>query len=133
MAMTSRRSWRACCQTAFTLVEVVASLMLLGTLLVGILTAHRRHAAQIRRAESRLAAVEAADTLLAQWSNEGRWGAATSTGRFDNREDLTWRWSIVPDSQLRRLGAAIGRLEIVAADGTPVEVVEVLTTDLLPR
>ena len=86
--------------------------MLLGTLLVGILTAHRRHAAQIRRAESRIAAVEAADTLLAQWSNDGRWGAATSTGRFDNREDLTWRWSIVPDSRLRRLGTSPARSHV---------------------
>ena len=46
-----KRSCATCCNKcrAFTLVEVVASLMLLGTLLVGILAAHRSHTAQVRK------------------------------------------------------------------------------------
>ena len=105
--------------------------MLLGTLLVGILVAHRRHVRQIHRAEVRLAAVEAADALLARWSAEGSWGAATSSGGFEDRDDFTWRWTVVTVPQLRQLGAAIGRLEIIGANGVPVESVEVLTTDTI--
>jgi hypothetical protein len=123
--------WSSSCRPAFTLVEVVASLMLLGTLLVGILVAHRRHAHQVRRAQARLAAVEAADRLLTKWSEEGRWGATSDSGRCEDAEKLVWRWQVVPEPGLSRLNAAMGRLEIMekdAADSIPLVRLDVLTT-----
>ena len=119
------------CRRAFTLVEVVASLMLLGTLLVSILVAHRRHVQQIRSADCRLAAVQAADGLLAKWSADGSWGATKNEGEFEGRTDFTWRWTITPAPELNRLGAAIGKLEVVGAERTPLCSVELLTSDVI--
>src|SRR5688572_7323830 len=99
-----------CCCRAFTLVEVVASLMLLGTLLVGILVAHRRPAEQIRNAKVRLAAIETTDKLLAKWTEQGIWGAVAASGHFEDQSNLVWRWTVLPAPELRRVGAAIGRL-----------------------
>jgi prepilin-type N-terminal cleavage/methylation domain-containing protein len=120
-----------CCRRAFTLVEVVASLMLLGTLLVAILVAHRRHVEQIRHAEARLAATEAADGLLAKWSAEGTWGATKNAGEFEGRPGLAWQWTVIPAQGLNRLGAAVGRLEVVGRDGIVLSHVDVLTADVL--
>ena len=131
MKVRPNKYWKSCCRRAFTLVEVVASLMLLGTLLVGILVAHRRHAEQIRGAAARLEAVEAAEKLFAEWSEKGIWGAAEPTGRFKEQPQLAWRWSVLPSTQLRRFGVAIGRLEIVSTvrqDIRPLVQVDVLTT-----
>lgn len=124
--------WNCCCRRAFTLVEVVASLMLLGTLLVGILATHRRHAAQIRSAQARLAAIASADKLLADWREQGMWGAAAPSGNCEGSE-LAWRWTVKNAPELRRVGAAIGRLEIVdkrSDDTLPLVGVEILVTDV---
>lgn len=126
-----RHFWTCSSRAALTLVEVVASLALLGTLLVGILVAHRRHVEQIHLASARIEAAQAADDLLLKWSAEGTWGAVTSTGIFEGRDDLVWRWSVIPSPQLRQMGAAIGRLEVFAAvtsDERPLSSVEVITT-----
>jgi prepilin-type N-terminal cleavage/methylation domain-containing protein len=119
-----------CCRQAFTLVEVVASLMLLGTLLVGVLVAHRRHVAQIRTATRRLEAVTAADELMESWRTKGVWGPESASGQFPNRGDLVWQWSVSTPPELRRVQAAVGRLEVYGADqqeGRPLASVEILT------
>jgi prepilin-type N-terminal cleavage/methylation domain-containing protein len=131
MKPKSDNCWSYSCRNAFTLVEVVASLMLLGTLLVAILMAHREHAKQIRNASIRLKAIEVADKLFAEWSEKGMWGTAKASGEVP---DFPWRWTVLPSPELRRLGASIGRLEIFAADRVdqaPMVQVEVLTTDTI--
>lgn len=131
----NKKSTRGCLRSyrpAFTLVEVVASLMLLGSLLIGILVAHRKHVQQIRGAERRLAAIAAMDDLLAKWSVEGSWGATQSEGEFGGAKGLKWRWTIMPAAELRKLGASIGRLEAIDSSGELICQVELLTNDLLP-
>lgn len=127
-----RNSLTCSSQQAFTLVEVIASLALLGTLLVGILVAQRRHAEQINGAHARLTAVEAADKLLAQWSAGGNWGTASSSGQFEDEPKLMWHWSVIQSPELRPMGAAIGRLEVFAKEN-PAELpfvrVDVVTAD----
>lgn len=49
------------------LIEVVASIALMGVLLVGIVTARAKHLHQVTVAERKLAAIDAADTLIASW------------------------------------------------------------------
>jgi hypothetical protein len=123
--------WSNYREKAFTLVEVVASLMLLGTLLVGVLLAHRRHAQQIGSAAARLQAIKAADGLFSEWCEQGSWGTARSAGQFPGEPNLVWRWSVVPSRGLRNFGAAIGRLEVFRAGEdyeTPLATVEVVTT-----
>jgi prepilin-type N-terminal cleavage/methylation domain-containing protein len=127
-----RKYWKAYPHHGFTLVEVVASLMLLGTLLVGILAAHRRHAEQVHGAKARLAAVSAADKLLVRWREEGEWGARATTGRCEGQDAMSWRWSITVAPELRSIGAAVGRLEIFCTnyfDQRPLASVEILIAD----
>lgn len=124
------RLFKNCCQRAFTLVEVVASLMLLGTLLVGILTAHRRHVEQIRNAKTRLAAIAVAENLLEQWRKEGTWGAVARGGTIKGSSEFAWRWTVTTPPELQQLGATKGRLEIVragAVNDVPLVAVELVT------
>jgi prepilin-type N-terminal cleavage/methylation domain-containing protein len=133
MRRTLKSYLPACCRRAFTLIEVVASLMLMGSLLVGILVAHRRHAEQIRRADQRIMAAKLADRILSKWSSDGSWGGGKTEGRIDGTDEFTWRWRVESDSQLSRVGAAIGRLEIVDDQGNSYAQVELLTFDTLTR
>jgi hypothetical protein len=107
--------------------------MLLGTLLVGILVAHRKHVAQIRGAEKRLGAIRAADDLLAQWSADGSWGATKDEGRFDGRDDLIWRWVVTSTPDLARVHAAVGRLEVADPQGLVLARIELLTPETTTR
>ena len=118
---------------AFTLVEVIASLMLLGTLLVGILTAHRRHVAQVRAADARLAAIAAADKLLQSWQADGSWGPASTSGRFPGNGQLAWRWTVTARPELRRINAGVGRLDVLDGESeveTPLLSIEILTNSI---
>jgi hypothetical protein len=103
---------------------------LLGTLLVGILVAHRRHAEQIRRATVTHDAIEAADKLLCQWHEQGILGPATAAGCIEGRDDLVWTWSVSAKAELRHVGAAIGRLEVFRTSDRdePLAQVELVTT-----
>ena len=100
----------SCC--GLTLIEVVAALVLMGTLLVGIVMARGKHTRQLALADERLAAIAAADNLLASWWAEPaslpRSGSGTVPGR------PTWRWSIesVENESIEQLGAAIVRLTL---------------------
>jgi prepilin-type N-terminal cleavage/methylation domain-containing protein len=123
----SRKSYRR----AFTLVEVVASLALAGTLLVAILVAHQRHVAQVRRATVRMRAIEAADKLLSSWRSDETGGPTKASGNLPGAPEFSWRWTIRECRELSSVGAAIGRLEIwnaVLDDKRPAVSVEVLTT-----
>lgn len=121
MRHTSANSCRPWLPKAFTLVEVVASLLLLGTLLVGLLSAHRQHTRQIRSAELRLEAIAAADQLLKSWQTEGTWGSVKSSGRFKDHEKFVWQWTVRTSPDLRGLPAAVGRLNVFSVDGDQEE------------
>lgn len=97
-----------------TLVEVVAGIALLSTLLVMILMAHRNHSAQIRKAKDRMKAIRVADELLSVWM------ASVSLPRIGQREEVPgvsgWHWQIIPvpvTNDLSLLRATSVRLEIV--------------------
>jgi len=99
-------------QAGLTLVEVVAGLALLATLLVAILVAYRAHAAQIRATRQRLRGIEAAERLLTEWSSAGQLPAVGEQGRVDGEADLIWRFVPSKSPPLKQLGAQIVRLEI---------------------
>lgn len=115
-------------RAAFTLVEVIASLLLLSTLLVASLLAHGRHARQIRAAQEKLDAISVAEALLSEWNAAGQTGAPAREGRVSGRPELAWRWDVLESPELRPLGAAIGRLEIVSVTGKPLAAVDVVTS-----
>ncbi len=99
----------------FTLIEVVASLLLVGTLLVAVLMAHRRSAHQTRLAGQRLSAIAALDQLLTLRANPN--GNTTGeeqlpTGKIPGPNPYQWRTIERYDSAAELLGALILRVEV---------------------
>lgn len=74
-----------------TLVEVVAGLALMATLLVSILIAFGTHVGQVRAAENRMRAIAYADGLLSHWLISGSLPAVGESGRIEGTDDLWWR------------------------------------------
>lgn len=95
-----------------TLIEVLASLAILATLLWGVLTAKNRATHQALRAEQRLAAVTIADHLLGQWWSNGSVPVPSEGGV---PEHPSWRWHtrVVARSSVAAWGAHVGELRIV--------------------
>ena len=96
-----------------TLVEVVASLLLLSTLLVVVLAAFSDHVRQIRRAHRRLAAVAAADRLLVDWFSTPGQFPRNTTNAVSGDDQLAWRTRLLDYADPENLGIEIARLEIV--------------------
>lgn len=109
-----------------TLVEVVAGLALLGTLLAAVLVVRARYARQSAAAERRLQAVAAADALLAAWHTDPRLLPRYGSGRVDGDAQLAWRTALVPNREVNDLGAQVVHLEIL--DDRPAAASAVLTS-----
>jgi hypothetical protein len=100
-----------------TLVEVLAALVLTGSLLVALVLAKSRHERQWDTAQRRLAAVRAADQLLAGWWAEPGSMPLSGTGVVEDQPQLLWRTSLVSNTPVEQLGARVLQLELLAADG----------------
>lgn len=122
---------RARCRPAsrrgLTLIEVLAALAIISMLLAGVATTRSRLVRQWGAADRTLAAVAAADALLAEWVRDGQlpretageWGA---TG-------LAWRIGAVSNETAEALGAEVVRLEVFElrdAGAEPLVVVDTL-------
>src|SRR4051794_8506660 len=93
----SRRPMRLRRRPAMTLVEVVAALALLGTLLAAVLVVRVRYARQSAAAERRLQAVAAADALLSAWHRDPRSLPRFGSGQVAGDAQLAWRTAVVPN------------------------------------
>src|SRR5687767_10901659 len=99
-----------------TLIEVLAGLVLLGTILSSALVARGRFQRQWRMAEDKLAAVRAADELVSEWIAAPAGAAPVpGEGAVPHASDLRWRASLLRDPYAQRLGARVARLEILGA------------------
>jgi prepilin-type N-terminal cleavage/methylation domain-containing protein len=74
-----------------TLVEVIAGLVLLATLLTSVLVAFKTHAAQIRGARDRLKASETADELVGSWLAQGALPAIGTQKALAEMDGWAWR------------------------------------------
>ncbi len=121
----SRNCWKRRARRGLTLVEVVAGLALLATLLVSILMAYGLHSGQIRAAQDRLEAIHLADELLNSWTATGSMPAVGEQERLNgDRQDLWWRIVDGSTSGRPQNGLRTVRLEVVRrAFGTPDTVV----------
>jgi prepilin-type N-terminal cleavage/methylation domain-containing protein len=121
-----------------TLVEVVAGLALLSTLLVAVLTTKARVTRQGAHAQRRLEAVAAADRLLAEWWPRRDEFPRQSSGRMPGDSGLAWRTAAISNQPLNALRTSVIRLEILderatrAGEGVLASV-EVVLDDELPR
>lgn len=99
-------------RSGLTLIEVVAALAILGTLLVGVVLAKSRHTHQRARAEVVSQATHAADVMLEQWWQSGRGVPAESQGVLESSGVLTWRTRVLSDPLPNKVAVQVVRLEI---------------------
>ena len=104
-----------CWRTGMTLVEVLAGLALLASVLVGLLAAKAGYTRQSARAELRLRAAGAADELLAGWWQSSAGVPRLAAGEAPGGAGLLWRTRPVANVAVEDLGAQNVRLEILSA------------------
>ena len=102
-----------------TLIEVVAGLALLATILASLLYARVRFARNLSIADARLQAVAAADALLTDWTASGRPIPPSGAGAIAGRPLLRWQTQPVASDEARRMQARVVRLTIRRADAPP--------------
>jgi len=117
MRMNWKHSSRPSAAAGLTLIEVMAALAILGTILAGVILAKARHTRQIAETEARRAAVEAADRLLTDWWDaEGtvpagaRGSVRGQAGAAGHR--FAWRTRRVPGTALPAWEGRVVRLEL---------------------
>ncbi len=122
-----------CCPRGLTLIEVVAGLALMGTLLAGMLTAKSRFTRQQVQSQRVLVAVEALDALLIERWDEFHVIQRGSHGDFDGLEDMTWRASIVTSGAASDWHCRVIRIEVLdqveRSRGESLASVELLVPD----
>lgn len=95
-----------------TLVEVIVSLALLSTLLVGMVCAHDRHARQIRNAEEMLRIVRRVDRMLYGWMETDRAIPREAAGVLADEKGLVWKTRLLTSGASKNLQIDVVRLEI---------------------
>jgi prepilin-type N-terminal cleavage/methylation domain-containing protein len=96
-----------------TLIEVLAGLVILGTLLVSIAAARGRFARQWIEADRRLAAVRSADALLGQWmAGPPQNIPLRGQGELPGVPKFDWRTRTIPSRDADDLRAIVVRLEV---------------------
>ena len=111
------------------MVEVITSVVLLSTLLVGMLTAYSRHVRQLNRASELNVAVELTDQLLADWFRESNPLSDNRTGIFEGNPDFFWRVNLNRTGPENQVGARIIVLQVLKTKepaSTPVLEVDLL-------
>ena len=110
------RPWRA---RGLTLIEVVAAIAILGTLLVGVVLAKSRHTRQLERARAQAGAVQAADALIADWWTRPQGVPIDDRGTVPGDPDLSWRTRLVDNRSVAALGARVVRVEVYPGRDAP--------------
>ena len=111
-----------------TLIEIVAGLVILGTVLASLAIARGRFARQWSAADRKLAAVRALDALVTEWMNAPGDGAVplNREGRVADSRGLLWRTRAFRDPEARRLSAVIVRVEVTDRTESPLAAVDLL-------
>jgi prepilin-type N-terminal cleavage/methylation domain-containing protein len=99
----------------FTLLEVLAALAILATLLVGVMRAKGKAIRQQALAERRLEAVAAADELLSRWWENGALPVLADSGEFPLNPKLRWRTGVISAARDPQNPFDVVCLEVVGA------------------
>jgi hypothetical protein len=118
MNRKSATSWRQR-RPAFTLVEAVVGMALLGTILVAAVTAGVRANTQSRAADLRLEACRAADECLNTWWPDRENFPRSGAGDLQGHAGWTWRTRPVANADAAAIRMAVVALDILAPGQAP--------------
>jgi len=108
-----RTNWTNCSRrSGLTLLEVLAAVAILGTILVGVVMAKSRHTRQLAATGRLDAAVRAADELIAAWWASPNGVPVDQSGELGTEGSLTWRTRVVANKEIEALGARVVRVEV---------------------
>jgi prepilin-type N-terminal cleavage/methylation domain-containing protein len=99
-----------------TLIEVVAAIAILGSILVGIMLATSRHSRQLALAERKKEAVRAADKLITRWRTQQDGVPINQEGRVKFNDSLRWRTRRVNNETIEKLSGRVVRLSLHMAN-----------------
>jgi prepilin-type N-terminal cleavage/methylation domain-containing protein len=106
-----------------TLVEVVAGLALMATLMASLLSIKSRLIRDLAQSDRRHAALRDADQLLSTW---WKTPATFPRGAVGSTPDgLSWRTQVIPNPQVQSAGAQVVRLEVYSS-AEPLAAVEIV-------
>jgi prepilin-type N-terminal cleavage/methylation domain-containing protein len=99
-----------------TLIEVVAAIAILGTILVGIVLSSARLTHQAALARRQAVAVRAADELITGWWTAKEGVPVGAEGAVESDPTLLWTVRLMENEPVARLGARVVRVAIREAD-----------------
>jgi prepilin-type N-terminal cleavage/methylation domain-containing protein len=99
-----------------TLIEVVAAIAILGTILVGVVLSSARLTHQAALARRQAVAVRAADELITRWWTAKEGVPVGAEGAVESDPTLLWTVQLVENEPVARLGARVVRVTICEAD-----------------
>ena len=105
-----------CRSTAFTLVEVVVGLVLMGTVLTAAIRGLANHREQIRLSDQRWLAAELTDDLLVRWSGSRGGVPVNASGRWPPTQTgagvWTWQTGVIDSGQTCGVATRVVRVEV---------------------
>lgn len=103
-----------CSRRALTLVETIAAIGLLATMLVSILAAFSFESRAIDFRKLQLEAVDIIDQQLFEWTSIKGGIPVPAAGSFAGRDDLFWKTYYVASANPHLIGAEVARVEVSA-------------------
>ncbi|QDV40312.1 hypothetical protein Enr13x_01180 [Stieleria neptunia] len=110
---------------AFTLLEVIVALALMGSVLVGSMLAFSRHRKQLSMAEKRLEATRVADRLVHELSAQQGGLPIGTRGAVAGKRDWVWQTSLIGSTSLATVEMQVVRFEIMEIDAASTSLVSV--------
>ena len=99
-------------QAGLTLIEVIAAIAILGTILVGMVLSKSSHTHQLALAQRQIIAVRVVDELIADWWTSSQGVPVGEYGLFGKDESLVWETRVVQNEVIEKLGAKVVRVEV---------------------
>lgn len=117
--MTSRSTTCLRCsrRAGLTLIEVIAAIVILGTILVGVVLARARHTRQIRLSQRKAQAVRAADALLTEWWTRPEGIPVDQSGLAGPDDAFQWQTRLRGNREVEQIGGQV--LQLVLRDADP--------------
>ncbi|WP_182866110.1 type II secretion system protein [Rhodopirellula sp. JC639] len=120
---------------AFTLLELIVALALMGSLLVGSMLAFSRHRKQLSMADKQLEAARVADRLVHQFTAQQGGFPIAARGAVVGNSGWIWQTSPVGSTSLATVPMQVVRFQIMEIDGnstTPLVAVDLVKPARLP-